>query len=120
MQFTTTLKALVFAAVCLIPSIRDSQTSVFGPNGFINDLINDPQNPTLTVPIAAGPTLADSDDSVAKKKKCCDPDFFYPCMTAQLLGCNPDNINLCSYQAEQDCLALCVGKPGATPSLCKN
>ncbi|KAK6996440.1 hypothetical protein R3P38DRAFT_3222083 [Favolaschia claudopus] len=87
MQFSTTLKALVFATACLIPSI------------------------------AAGPTLADS-ASLAKKEDCCDPNFFYPCLAAENLGCTPDNINLCSYQSEQDCLALCVGIPGATPPLC--
>ncbi|KAK6996400.1 hypothetical protein R3P38DRAFT_3070756, partial [Favolaschia claudopus] len=60
MQFSTTLKALVFATACLIPSI------------------------------AAGPTLADS-GSLAKKEDCCDPNFFYPCLAAENLGCTPDS-----------------------------
>ncbi|KAJ7301927.1 hypothetical protein DFH08DRAFT_978353 [Mycena albidolilacea] len=69
----------------------------------------------LVPTIAAGPTPL---EALAKREDCCDPDFFFPCMLAEIPLCDPDNINLCSFQAEQDCLALCVGIPGATPPLC--
>ncbi|KAJ6481329.1 hypothetical protein C8R47DRAFT_1135411 [Mycena vitilis] len=69
----------------------------------------------LVPSIAAGPTPL---EALAKREDCCDPNFFFPCMLAEVALCGPDDINLCSYQAEQDCLALCVLTPGATPSLC--
>ncbi|THU90215.1 hypothetical protein K435DRAFT_802164 [Dendrothele bispora CBS 962.96] len=50
--------------------------------------------------IAAGPTPL---DTLVKKEDCCDPNFFFPCLATETLGCNPDNINLCSFMAEQDC-----------------
>ncbi|KIK52982.1 hypothetical protein GYMLUDRAFT_88534 [Collybiopsis luxurians FD-317 M1] len=41
----------------------------------------------LVPSIAAGPALL---DALAKKEDCCDPNFFFPCLLAENLGCDPD------------------------------
>ncbi|KAJ7181362.1 hypothetical protein C8R43DRAFT_1229287 [Mycena crocata] len=72
----------------------------------------------LVPSIVAGPTPLEASLAKWKREECCDPDFFFPCMISEILLCSPDNIDLCSLQAEQDCLALCALTPGATPPLC--
>ncbi|THU96643.1 hypothetical protein K435DRAFT_797179 [Dendrothele bispora CBS 962.96] len=42
-------------------------------------------------------------DALVKKEDCCDPNFFFPCLAIENFSCSPDDINLCSFQAEQDC-----------------
>jgi hypothetical protein len=42
----------------------------------------------LVLSVAAVPTPL---DALVKKEECCDPDFFFPCMIAEVVNCNIDS-----------------------------